>query len=60
MTLKEWIRLVGDDQAARVLRIKPRTARSWREGQRAPRPKDALKIERTLRGKVSFSEIYGP
>ncbi len=59
MTLKEWIAVVGDDEAARILRTKPRTARSWREGARLPRPETARSIVVKLKGKVTLAEIYG-
>lgn len=59
MTLKEWIAAVGDDQAARILKTKPRTARSWREGRRFPRPETARGIVRRLKGKVTLAGIYG-
>ena len=58
MTLKEWIALVGDGEAARILKVKPRTARSWREGRRSPRPREGRRIADQLKGRVSFEEIY--
>ncbi len=59
MKFKEWIALVGDEEAARILRTKPRTTRSWREGTRYPRPKGARQIVERLKGKVTLAEIYG-
>ena len=58
MNLKSFIEQIGDEQAAILFGVKPRTTASWRRGERLPRPAQAARIVRQTGGKVSFEEIY--
>ena len=49
---------LGDERAAEVLKCKRRTIKSWRLGDRFPRPREALKI--VARGVVTMDDIYKP
>lgn len=57
MTLVEFIEQEGDARAAKLFRVKPRTAKSWRLGDRTPRPKQARII--VEKSPVTMQEIYG-
>ena len=52
-----YLRAIGDEEAANVLGVKPRTVKSWRLGDRIPRPTQARVI--VSRAPVSMSDIYG-
>ena len=52
-----YLRTLGDEEAASVLGVKPRTVKSWRLGDRIPRPAQARAI--VARAPVSMSDIYG-
>jgi DNA-binding transcriptional regulator YdaS (Cro superfamily) len=58
MKFTKWLTEVGDTEAARILRVTPRAARSWRSQERRPKPAKAVDIAKRLKGKVSFAEIY--
>lgn len=58
MDLPTFIRTLGVDKAAELFEVKPRQVTAWMYGERKPRPKDALRIERATKGKVRFEEIY--
>lgn len=60
MELSKYIEQVGDDVAAKLFKVKPRTAASWRRKERHPRPSQANTIVRATKGEVSFADIYGP
>ena len=57
MTLVEFIEQEGDEKAARLFKVKPRTTKSWRLGDRTPRPKQARIIVK--KSPVTMQEIYG-
>lgn len=57
MTLVDFIEKEGDAKAARLFRVKPRTTKSWRLGDRHPRPKQAQIIVR--KSPVTMEGIYG-
>ena len=57
MTLIEYIETVGDAAAAKVFGVKVRTAKSWRLGDRIPRPKIAKRIIRLA--PLTYEGIYG-
>lgn len=59
MDLPSYIREVGAREAAKQFKVKPRTAASWRNGERFPRREKAVEIERLTRGKVTVAEIFG-
>ena len=44
MTLKQFIQNFGDNYCAELFNIKPRTAQSWRLGERYPSRKKAYEI----------------
>jgi hypothetical protein len=58
MELKNYIELLGDEVAAQLFEVKPRTTASWRRGERLPRPSQALVIVERTNGKVSLKDIY--
>lgn len=60
MRLDDYIRTVGEERAASVLRASIRAIRSWRYGARRPGPLKALDIERATGGIVTFLDIYDP
>lgn len=60
MLLKDYIRKHGDQEAAQLLGINPRTAEAWRLGERRPNHENALKVVKATKGKVSYAECYGP
>lgn len=58
MDLKTFIERLGDERAAVVLKSNPRTVRSWRLGERVPKPIKAQEIESLTKRKVRFQECY--
>jgi DNA-binding transcriptional regulator YdaS (Cro superfamily) len=58
MNLPEYIEKIGDDAAAVLFGVKPRTAKSWRLGDRFPRPKQAQFIVEASKGEVTMDGIY--
>lgn len=58
MNLDQFIEEIGDDAAAKLFDVKPRTAASWRRGERKPRPEKAREIVKTLKGRVPLEGIY--
>ncbi len=58
MLLKDYLKKVGDEQAAQVLGVKQRTVQAWRLGQRLPRTKAARQIVERTGGAVTLDEIY--
>jgi DNA-binding transcriptional regulator YiaG len=53
---QRYLTAVGDVEAARVLGVKRRTVRSWRYGDRRPRPAQAREIVKLA--PVSLDDIY--
>jgi len=47
-----------DVVGSKIFRIKRRTIRSWRVGDRQPLPKQAQLIERRTKKKVTLAECY--
>lgn len=58
MRLNEYIEQVGDEAFARQFRIKLRTVKSWRLGDRRPRAEQARRI--VAKTPVTYEGIYGP
>ena len=58
MNLSDYIKAKGEDEAARLFRVSIHTIKSWRYGQRNPRPDKANEIVATTGGEVSLSGIY--
>lgn len=58
MKLDQFIEEIGDEAAAKLFDVKPRTVASWRRGERKPRPDKAIEIVKTLRGKIPLEGIY--
>ena len=58
MDLKTYLKHVGDNEAARLFGVKPRTILSWRLGERRPRPTHAARIVKVTQGEVSYEGIY--
>lgn len=56
MKLKEYIEQVGDEQAAKLFKVKTRTALSWRLGERRPRKEHAARIVKV--SPVTYEGIY--
>lgn len=63
ITLPKFIEEAGDKAAANLFGVTPRTAQSWRLGDRTPRKDQAqIIIEKTKRhrlGSVTYEGIYG-
>lgn len=60
-TLSEFIADIGDERAAVLFGVKPRTAAAWRRGERTPRADQARIIVSRSDGRVSFEAIFaGP
>jgi hypothetical protein len=59
MNLQEYISALGDDAAAKVLGITPRSAKAYRLGMRTPRPAKANAMVKRSRGKLTLQAIYG-
>lgn len=59
MNLREYIDALGDELAAKTLGITVRAARSYRSGQRTPRPKQAAQMVKRSNGKLTLEAIYG-
>lgn len=57
MNLREYIEKMGDEKAAKLFQVKPRTVMSWRLGDRTPRPKQAKII--VEKSPVTMEGIYG-
>ncbi|EMJ7098631.1 hypothetical protein ACGRSR_17960 [Vibrio owensii] len=61
MELHAWIDSVGGvDEAARLLKEKPRTVYSWYRQEKAPRLVSAINIVAKTRGLVDYNGIYTP
>jgi len=60
MNLSDYIAQIGDSAAARLFGIPERTAKSYRNGERLPRPGKALQIIDATGGKVDWAGIYAP
>jgi DNA-binding transcriptional regulator YiaG len=57
MNLIDFLQKVGDEKAARLFGVAPRTVRSWRVGARSPRKRTAAVIVK--RSPVTYAGIYG-
>lgn len=60
MELNAWIDEFGLEEAAELLKEKPRTVKSWYRFEKAPRLESALNIVSRTRGRVDYNGIYGP
>ena len=60
MTLKDFLKEVGDTAAAELLDVPQRTVAAWRRGERIPRPCQAERIVRATKGRVDYAGIYAP
>lgn len=59
LSLVDFIHALGDEQAAAVLGVKPRTVQSWRRAERMPRTRDIpLLIERSG-GRLTHASFFG-
>lgn len=54
---QRYLESIGDEQAAVILQCRRRTVKSWRLGDRTPRPEQARDIIARL--PVTFDDIYG-
>jgi DNA-binding transcriptional regulator YdaS (Cro superfamily) len=54
---QHYLAAIGDEEAARRLGVKVRTVKSWRLGDRVPRPEQARAI--VGRAPVTLDDIYG-
>lgn len=59
-TLPEFISEIGDEAAADLFGVQPRTARSWRTRDRYPRQQQAPMIVERTKGRVDYAGIYAP
>lgn len=61
MELGAWIENVGGvDEAAKLLKEKPRTVYSWYRQEKVPRLISAINIVAKTRGLVDYNGIYTP
>jgi len=58
MNLRDFLKEIGDDTAAKLIGVKPRTIGAWRRGERFPRPAQAERILRASNGRVDYAGIY--
>lgn len=59
MSLQKYLADIGDAVAAKRFGITERAARSYRSGQRKPKPKVALKMVKKSGGALTLASIYG-
>ncbi|MCO7217096.1 hypothetical protein [Halomonas sp. OfavH-34-E] len=61
MEFRQWVDEAGGiDEAAALLKEKPRTVYSWYRLEKTPRLEAALNIVIRSRHRVDFNGIYGP
>jgi transcriptional regulator with XRE-family HTH domain len=58
MSLVDWIKMVGNAEAAKRLGVSKRTIESYRQGRRKPKPSTVLDIAKKTGSKVSFKECF--
>lgn len=58
MNLPSFIEQVGDEKAAKLFRVKIRTAKSWRLKERRPKDKHAEKVIKGSNGMLDYESIY--
>lgn len=58
MNLPDYIKAVGHESAASLFGVSKWAVKSWRFGERRPRPDKAHEIEALTNGLVRFAEIY--
>ena len=58
MTFRQYLEALGDEKAAVRFGISPRVAKSYRLGERRPRPKLARQMVRRSRGALTLESIY--
>ena len=58
MRLIDYLSAIGDKTAAELFGVSERRIRSWRYGQRKPRPQTAVEIIRASNGRVTWAGIY--
>ena len=58
MNLQKFIEEIGDDAAADLFDIKPRTAAAYRRGERQPPPKKAEEFCEKANGRLDMGSIY--
>lgn len=63
MKLRDFIRKVGDEEAARLLGVNKRAAMSYRLGERTPKPAAARRIVKNTKkhplGPITLEDVYG-
>ena len=60
MTLKEYIIKRGEGPLAKEMGVSVDTVKSWRYGNREPRPKQAKKLILMTGYAMTWEAIYGP
>ena len=60
MTLKEYIIKRGEGPLAKEMGVSIDTVKSWRYGNREPRPKQAKKLLLMTGYAMTSEDIYGP
>ena len=60
MTLKEYIIKRGEGPLAKEMGVSVDTVKSWRYGNREPRPKQAKKLILMTGYAMPWEDIYGP
>ena len=60
LSLVDFINALGDEKAATMFGVKPRTIQSWRRAERMPRTRDIpLLIERSG-GRLTHASFFAP
>lgn len=57
MKLPKYIEMMGDEAFASLIGVTKHAARSWRTGERTPRPEQARKIVKKT--PLTMDDIYG-
>ncbi len=60
MDLPDFIKSMGDAEAARLFGVTERAVMSWRLGDRQPRPATASQIIAASKGRLNWQDIYPP
>jgi hypothetical protein len=60
MTFRDFIKDYGELKLAQKLNVSLDTVKSWRYGNRIPRPKQVKKIILLTNYSLSWEDVYGP
>ena len=60
MTFRDFIKDYGELKLAQKLKVSLDTVKSWRYGNRIPRPKQVKKMILLTNYRLAWEDIYGP